>query len=225
MSRLLDAIKDPHARAGDTTQRCSHRRRASNTLARVDVRVIGQRRALALVLGHALLDALLQRLGRASLERARSSAAGKTLGAGQKLLGTEGAAYADVGLKDAVNQGIIAGPRLYVTTKAIVATGSYGPKGFGTEIGVPQGAEEADGVEGLTRVVRDQIGKGADWIKIYADYRYGPRGEARPTFTAEEWQAIVRTARPAARPVVAHASTADGMKLAILAGVETIDCR
>jgi len=149
-----------------------------------------------------------------------------TLDAGFTMLrdlGTEGAAYADVGLKDAVNQGIIPGPRLYVTTKAIVATGSYGPKGFGTEIGVPQGAEEADGVEGLTRVVRDQIGKGADWIKIYADYRYGPRGEARPTFTAEEWQAIVRTARAAARPVVAHASTAEGMKLAILAGVETIE--
>ncbi len=138
-------------------------------------------------------------------------------------LGTEGAGYADVGLKDAVNQGIIPGPRLVVTTKAIVATGSYGPKGFGSEIGVPQGAEEADGVEGLTRVVRDQIGHGADWIKIYADYRYGPRGEARPTFTLPEWQAISSTARAAARPVVAHASTAEGMKLAILAGVETIE--
>ncbi len=138
-------------------------------------------------------------------------------------LGTEGAGYADVGLKEAVNQGIIPGPRLYVTTKAIVATGSYGPKGFGSEIGVPQGAEEADGVEGLTRVVRDQIGHGADWIKIYADYRYGPRGEARPTFTASEWQAIISTARAAARPVVAHASTVEGMKLAILAGVESIE--
>ena len=138
-------------------------------------------------------------------------------------LGTEGAGYADVGLKDAVNQGIIPGPRLFVTTKAIVATGSYGPKGFGSEIGVPQGAEEADGVEGLTRVVRDQIGHGADWIKIYADYRYGPRGEARPTFTQAEWQAIVSTASAAARPVVAHASTAEGMKLATLAGVETIE--
>lgn len=138
-------------------------------------------------------------------------------------LGTEGAGYADVGLKDAVNQGIIPGPRLFVTTKAIVATGSYGPKGFGSEIGVPQGAEEADGVEGLTRVVRDQIGHGADWIKIYADYRYGPRGEARPTFTQAEWQAIVSTASAAARPVVAHASTAEGMKRAIMAGVETIE--
>ena len=115
------------------------------------------------------------------------------------------------------------GPRLFVTTKAIVATGSYGPKGFGAEIGVPQGAEEADGVEGVTRVVRDQIGHGADWIKIYADYRWGPRGEARPTFTGAEWQAIVQTASSSGRPVVAHASTVEGMRRAIIAGVETIE--
>jgi imidazolonepropionase-like amidohydrolase len=138
-------------------------------------------------------------------------------------LGTEGADYADVGLKEAVDQGIIPGPRLLVTTKAIVATGSYGPKGFGAEIGVPQGAEEADGVEGVTRVVRDQIGHGADWIKIYADYRWGPRGEARPTFTADEWTAIVNTSTSSGRPVVAHASTVEGMTRAILAGVETIE--
>ncbi|MEQ1692608.1 MAG: amidohydrolase family protein [Gemmatimonas sp.] len=138
-------------------------------------------------------------------------------------LGTEGAGYADVGLKEAVDQGIIPGPRLFVTTKAIVATGSYGPKGFGVEVGVPQGAEEADGVEGLTRVVRDQIGHGADWVKIYADYRWGPRGEARPTFTEPEWQAIVQTASASGRPVVAHASTVEGMRRAIMAGVETID--
>jgi imidazolonepropionase-like amidohydrolase len=138
-------------------------------------------------------------------------------------LGTEGADYADVGLKEAVDQGIIPGPRLLVTTKAIVATGSYGPKGFGVEIGVPQGAEEADGVDGVTRVVRDQIGHGADWIKIYADYRWGPRGEARPTFTVAEWSAIVNTAASSGRPVVAHASTEEGMRRAILAGVETIE--
>ncbi len=138
-------------------------------------------------------------------------------------LGTEGADYADVGLKEAVDQGIIPGPRLLVTTKAIVATGSYGPKGFGAEIGVPQGAEEADGIDGLTRVVRDQIGHGADWIKIYADYRWGPRGEARPTFTEAEWQVIVQTAGASGRPVVAHASTAEGMRRAIMAGVETIE--
>ena len=138
-------------------------------------------------------------------------------------LGTEGADYADVGLKEAVEQGIIPGPRLFVTTKAIVATGSYGPKGFGAEIGVPQGAEEADGVEGVTRVVRDQIGHGADWIKIYADYRWGPRGEARPTFTADEWRAIVATASSSGRPVVAHASTIEGITRAVVAGVEVIE--
>ena len=138
-------------------------------------------------------------------------------------LGTEGADYADVGLKEAVDQGIVPGPRLFVTTKAIVATGSYGPKGFGVEVRVPQGAEEADGVEGVTRVVRDQIGHGADWIKIYADYRWGPRGEARPTFTEAEWQAIVQTASASGRPVVAHASTVEGMRRAIMAGVETIE--
>ena len=138
-------------------------------------------------------------------------------------LGTEGAEYADVGLKEAVEQGIVVGPRLLVTTKAIVATGSYGPKGFGVEVRVLQGAEEADGVEGLTRVVRDQIGHGADWIKIYADYRWGPRGEARPTFTEAEWQAIVHTASASGRPVVAHASTVEGMRRAIMAGVETIE--
>ncbi|MEO7521744.1 MAG: amidohydrolase family protein [Gemmatimonas sp.] len=138
-------------------------------------------------------------------------------------LGTEGAEYADVGLKEAVDQGIIPGPRLFVTTKAIVATGSYGPKLGGAEIKVLQGAEEADGVEGVTRVVRDQIGHGADWIKIYADYRWGPRGEARPTFTEAEWKAIVDVSRASGRPVVAHASTEEGMRRAIMAGVETIE--
>lgn len=149
-----------------------------------------------------------------------------TLDAGFTMLrdlGTEGADYADVGLKEAVDQGIIPGPRLFVATKAIVATGSYGPKGFGAEIGVPQGAEEADGIDGVTRVVRDQIGHGADWVKIYADYRWGPRGEARPTFTAAEWNAIVSTATSSGRPVVAHAGTEEGMRRAVLAGVETIE--
>src|SRR6266852_1095380 len=89
-------------------------------------------------------------------------------------LGTEGAGYADVGLKQAVNQGIIPGPRLLVATRAIVATGTYGPRGFAPEWTVPQGAEEADGIDSLTRVVRDQIGHGADWIKLYGDYRWGP---------------------------------------------------
>jgi imidazolonepropionase-like amidohydrolase len=138
-------------------------------------------------------------------------------------LGTEGAGYADVGLKRAIDQGIIPGPRLIVTTRAIVATGSYAPAGFDPRWEIPQGAEEADGVDGLTRVVRDQIKRGADWIKVYADYRWGPNGEARPTFTEQELRTIVAVAGSSGRPVVAHASTAEGMRRATLAGVEAIE--
>ena len=137
-------------------------------------------------------------------------------------LGTEGAAYADVELKQAVEQGIIPGPRMLTTTRAIVATGSYGPKGFALQWQVPQGAEEADGAS-LVRVVRDQIGHGADWIKVYADYRWGARGEAAPTFSVEELTTIVETARSSGRPVVAHATTSEGMRRAVLAGIETIE--
>jgi imidazolonepropionase-like amidohydrolase len=137
-------------------------------------------------------------------------------------LGTEGAAYADVGLKQAVEQGIIPGPRMLVVTRAIVATGSYGPKGFAPEWRVPQGAEEADG-DSLVRVVRDQIGHGADWIKVYADYRWGPAGESRPTFSLDELKLIVETAASSGRPVTAHANTVEGMRRAVLAGVETIE--
>jgi len=138
-------------------------------------------------------------------------------------LGTEGAGYADVGLKQAVNQGIIPGPRLIVTTRAIVATGSYGPKGYAPEWDVPQGAEEADGVDSLTRVVRDQIGKGADWIKVYADYRWGVGGAAHATFTLEELKLAVEVAKSAGVPVAAHSSSTEGSRRAILAGVETIE--
>ena len=136
-------------------------------------------------------------------------------------LGTEGAAYADVGLKQAVEQGIIPGPRMIVVTRAIVATGSYGPKGFASEWHVPQGAEEADG-DNLIRVVRDQIGHGADWIKVYADYRWGKSGAA-PTFSLDELKLIVETAKSAGIPVAAHATTTEGMRRAALAGVETIE--
>jgi imidazolonepropionase-like amidohydrolase len=138
-------------------------------------------------------------------------------------LGTEGAGYADADLKQAVELGIVPGPRLLVTTRAIVATGSYGPKGFATEWRVPQGAEEADGVDTLIRVVRDQIGRGADWIKVYADYRWGARGEAAPTFSQEELALIVQTARSSGRAVAAHAATPEGMRRAVVAGVETIE--
>jgi imidazolonepropionase-like amidohydrolase len=140
-------------------------------------------------------------------------------------LGTEGAGYADVGLRDAINQGIIPGPRMWVVTRAIVVTGEYAPKGFTTEYidDIPQGAEEANGVEGFTRVVRDQIKHGADWIKIYADYRWGPNGETMPGPTQEEFTAAVNVAESSGRHVAAHASTAEGMKRAVLAGVKTIE--
>ena len=138
-------------------------------------------------------------------------------------LGTEGAGWADVGLKQAVAQGIIAGPRMIVTTKALVATGSYGPKGYSPEWTVPQGAVEADGVDALVREVRNQIGHGADWVKVYADYRWGPNGEAMPSFSLEELKLIVDTARSSGRAVCAHATTPEGMRRAVLAGAETIE--
>src|SRR5271169_3442248 len=138
-------------------------------------------------------------------------------------LGTEGAGWADVGLKQAVERGIIPGPRMLVATKAIVATGSYGPRGFSSEWNVPQGGAEASGIPDLIRETRNQIGHGADWIKVYADYRWGPRGEMEPTFSLEELRAVVETARSSGRPVAAHAMSPEGMRRAVLAGVETIE--
>lgn len=138
-------------------------------------------------------------------------------------LGTEGAGYADVELKQAVNQGIIPGPRVLASTRAIIATGSYGPKGFALEWKVPQGAEEADGVDSLMRVVRDQIGHGADWIKLYGDYRWGPLPGSHPTFSLDEMKLAVETAKSAGVPVAVHTVTPEGMRRAILGGAETIE--
>jgi imidazolonepropionase-like amidohydrolase len=149
----------------------------------------------------------------------------KTLEAGfttARDLGSEGAGYADVGLKQAIDSGIIPGPRLLIATLAIVATGSYGPK-LSTDFAVPQGAQEASGIDEVIRVTREQIGKGADIVKVYADYRWGKDEPSRPTFSQEELNAIVQTARSAGRPTVAHASTPEGMRRATNAGVETIE--
>jgi imidazolonepropionase-like amidohydrolase len=165
-------------------------------------------------------EALSLRIARATNHLRNELLAGFTT---LRDLGTEGAGYADVGLKQAVQQGIIPGPRLLVATRAIVATGSYAPKGYAPEWTVPQGAEEADGVDSLTRVVRDQIGRGADWIKVYADYRWGAGGAAHPTFNLEELQLAVQVAKSAGIPVSAHATSTEGMRRAILAGVETIE--
>ena len=138
-------------------------------------------------------------------------------------LGTEGAQYADIGLRQAINEGIIPGPRMIVAGPAMVVTGSYAPKGFAPEWTVPQGAEEADGLDGVVRVARNQIAHGVDLIKIYADYRWGPNGETRPGFTQGEIQRIVEAANNSGRPVVAHSSTPEGMRNAILGGVDTIE--
>jgi imidazolonepropionase-like amidohydrolase len=136
-------------------------------------------------------------------------------------LGTEGAGYADVGIKKAVEQGIVPGPRMLVVTRAIVATSTYAPKDLAPENHLPKGAEEADGVETLTRVVRDQIGRGADWIKIYADGSVGNGTHA--TFSLEELTRVVETAARLGVRVCAHATSDDGMRLAARAGVATIE--
>ena len=166
-----------------------------------------------------LLESQALRVARATVHAQRTLLAGFTTA---RDLGTEGAGFADVGLKQAIDQGIIPGPRLLVVTRALVATGSYGPK-LSVDEDVPQGAQEADGVDGIIRAVREQIGKGADLIKVYADYRWGADGSAQPTFSQEELTLIVQTARSSGRGVAAHASTPEGMRRAIMAGVETIE--
>ena len=167
-----------------------------------------------------LREPLAYRVARATVNARDTLMAGITT---VRDLGTEGAGYADVGLKRAIEDGVVPGPRMLVAGPAMVATGTYGPKGFAPEIDVPQGAEEADGIEGVTHVARRQIGHGIDFVKIYADYRWGPNGEARPTFSVEEIAAIVAVAKSSGRYVAAHAGTAEGMRRAVLGGVETID--
>lgn len=140
-------------------------------------------------------------------------------------LGSEGADYADVGIQRAINEGVIMGPRLFVATRAIVATGAYGPavRQYRPDIDLPQGAQEVTGaVEGV-KAVREQAARGADWIKLYTDYRTGPNGEARATFSVDEIKAMVEAAHASGRPVAAHASTDEGMRRAVLGGVDTIE--
>jgi len=151
-----------------------------------------------------------------------------TLRAGFTLLrdlGTEGAGFADVALKRAIEEGLVPGPRLIVVTRAIVATGSYRPARakFRPDCCFPQGAEEASGTDEVVRAVRHQASHGADWIKVYADYRAGPGGETVATFSVDELKALVDTAHSLGRPVAAHATSDEGMRRAALAGVDTIE--
>jgi len=138
-------------------------------------------------------------------------------------LGTEGAMYDDVGLKNAIEKNVIPGPRMIIATRAIVAKGTYGPKSPSPDVELPQGAAEVAGIEDITNEVRTQMGKGADVIKIYADYRWGPNGETLPTFSTEAIGWATAIAQSGGRKVVAHASTPEGMKRAIMGGVSTIE--
>lgn len=151
-----------------------------------------------------------------------------TLLAGFTLLrdmGTEGAGFSDLAIKRAIDEGLIAGPRLLVCTKAIVASASYGPGplGFAENVTLPKGAQEASGVAEIIKAVREQAGAGADWIKVYADYGRGPAGKEVPTFSLEELRALVEESHSAGRFVAAHATTPEGMRRAIEAGVNTIE--
>lgn len=139
-------------------------------------------------------------------------------------LGTEGAGYADVALRRAIDEGVVPGPRLYVATRAIVATASYGPgpSGFAPNFEPPKGAQEASGVPEVLKAVREQVGHGADWVKVYADYRRGG-GPSMPTFSLDELKALVEEAHSAGKPVSSHATTPEGMRRSVLAGVETIE--
>ena len=153
--------------------------------------------------------------------------AGRTLMSGfttERDLGTEGASDADVSLKKAIADGVIAGPRLFVSTRAIVAKGAYGPrKGFRSDVDLPQGAQEVSGDAEIVAAVREQAAMGADWIKVYADYRIGPDGSTRPAFTQHELEVLVATAHDLGRPVAAPAAGDEGIRRAVAAGVDTIE--
>ncbi|MGO4377586.1 amidohydrolase family protein [Pseudoduganella sp. RAF19] len=140
-------------------------------------------------------------------------------------LGTEGAMYADVAIKRAIEDGVIPGPRLFVATRAIVASSSYGPnvKAYRPDMDLPGGAQEATGVDEVVKAVREQSAHGADWIKVYADYRTGPDNSSHATFSQEELNALVKTAHESGRKVASHASTDEGMRRSVLAGVDTIE--
>jgi imidazolonepropionase-like amidohydrolase len=166
-----------------------------------------------------LYEPLALRVARATVAARTTLMAGITT---ERDLGTEGAAYADVGLRDAVAQGIVPGPRVLAVTRAIVARGSYGVRGA-PEWDLPYGAEQVGNPDEMESVVRDQIGRGADWVKLYGDYRWGPRGEARPTLTEEELRRAVEVTSASGRYVAVHAVTPEAMRRAALAGVATIE--
>jgi imidazolonepropionase-like amidohydrolase len=138
-------------------------------------------------------------------------------------LGSEGAGWADLAVRDAIADGLIPGPRVLTATLAIAATASYapGPRGWDPDLVLPQGAEMVTGETEIRRAVREQAGHGADVIKVYADFRRAS-GTA-PTFTLSELEVLVDEATAAGLPVSAHASSPEGMRRASLAGARTIE--
>jgi imidazolonepropionase-like amidohydrolase len=142
-------------------------------------------------------------------------------------IGNEGAGFADVDLKRALDAGIIQGPRMFVATKALAPTGAYGLSGYAWELEVPKGVQMCDGADACRQAVRDQIIHGADWIKVYADRSYyrTPAGTIRslPNFTLDEMRAIVDQAHRTRRRVAAHSMTPSGHEIALAAGVDSIE--
>src|SRR5437016_14622193 len=169
-----------------------------------------------------LKEPVAYRSARAVVNARNTLLAGFTL---LRDLGTEGAGFSDLAIKRAIEEGMIPGPRLHVVTKAIVATASYdpGPRGYAENVVLPKGAQEASGIPEILKAVREQAGAGADWIKVYADYGRGPGGKQVPTFSLEELRALVEESDSSGRLVAAHATTAEGMRRAIEAGVDTIE--
>ena len=142
-------------------------------------------------------------------------------------LETEGAMYTDVDLKKAINAGIIDGPRLVVSTRAMSVTGGYGPSGYAPDVSYPMGVQIVDGVENARKAVREQLAHGADWIKVYADRSYfvDKNGtlSSIPTFTLDEMKAIVEEAHRLRHKVAAHAMARPGISNALNAGVDSIE--
>jgi imidazolonepropionase-like amidohydrolase len=142
-------------------------------------------------------------------------------------LETEGAMYTDVDVKRAINNGVIDGPRMVVSTRALSVTGGYGPSGYSPEVTHPMGVQIVDGVDQARKAVREQIAHGADWIKVYADRSYFVAKDGTlssiPTFNAEEMKAIVDEAHRLRHKVAAHAMARPGIENALNAGVDSIE--
>src|SRR5437588_1870584 len=140
---------------------------------------------------------------------------------------TEGAGYADVDLKRAINRGVIPGPRMQVATRALDVTGAYPLQGYAPEVPVPHGVQLVDGPDEARKAVREQISFGADWIKVYADRSYFVRADGVlddiPTFTMDELRAIVDEAHRQHHKVAAHAIALNGVHNAVEAGVDSIE--